>query len=108
MAGSQGISPKTARRKFAVNLLTLPMDDDDFVAALETEGCFSGDQKAVMKSKATEKGKASYFLDNIIDRSVDMNLKRLLKVMEEFDKKIDGPMNQLASEIKKAMELCKE
>ena len=68
-------------------LTTLPMNDAIFVARLEENNFFSGDQKSVMQSKQTQAEKADYFLDSIVKNNEDIVFPTLLDVMKNFGAK---------------------
>jgi len=84
-------------------LSSLPMDDDNFVAMLDKNNFFVGNNKATMKAKETEVNKASYFLEYIIERHVDAYFVRLLNVMEVYG----GDERSLAREIKEKLGISK-
>ena len=102
-----GMSAEKAFRKFQPDLLDLPMNVAKFVSKLESENFFAGNQKASMIAEKTEPDKALYFLDDVVKRNIDMYFERLLKVMNEYDKEIGGPMSKLALKIWAAMGKCK-
>ncbi|XP_065898770.1 basement membrane-specific heparan sulfate proteoglycan core protein-like isoform X3 [Dysidea avara] len=92
-----GASLAEALKEYQVRLVSsLPMDDLIFVAMLEKSNFFVGNHKATMQAKQTKVDKASYFLDYIVERHVDVYFIRLLNVMEVFG----GNGQSLAREIK--------
>ena len=102
------MTPEEALRKFGGDLLELKMDDPQFVRALEREGFFPGTVKARMAAKSTQDEKADFFLDTVIKPDVNAKLPKLLNVMENYDKHLNGDMYKLAQKIRKAMGLSKE
>ena len=82
-------------------LLKLPMQDSTFIAKLNTQNLLPGDTGSKIEGQSNSTDKASYFLKNIIEPSVDIDkgdsFNRLLIVMEEcgYDH-----IKHLASEIR--------
>ena len=73
---------------YAKLVKTLPMNDVSFVAELYSRDLLPGDAKDEVKSKATRASKAAYFLDNVIEPSLENtfgNFNKLLKVMEDSE-----------------------
>jgi len=72
------------------------MEDPLFVVLLKQNDFFCGNQEAVMKAQPTPVDKAQYFLDEIVERDIDMYFIKLLSVMEVYGE----PIATLASKIK--------
>ena len=77
------------------------MNDAVFVALLKKNEFFSGNQKAAMQAQCTEVEKAQYFLDEIVERDINMFFVKLLSVMEVYGE----PIATLASKIKERIGL---
>ena len=103
-----GMTPEKALRKFGGDLLELKMNDPKFVRTLEGEDFFAGTEKERMLAKPTQADRADFFLDDVIKPGVEAQLPKLLNVMENYDKELDGDMYKLAQKIKKAMGLSKD
>ncbi|XP_065896401.1 uncharacterized protein [Dysidea avara] len=80
----------------------LPLDDAVFRSKLDDAGLFYGDLKEEVKAKPTAAQKAEHFLDHGIKSDAD-NIRRLLKVMEEFN---NSSVKSLAREIKVDIDKC--
>jgi len=76
---------------------TLPMMDTIFIASVNNFFC--GDQKKAMEARNTSADRASYFLDNIIESSLEMYFEKLLDAMEVYE----GPAGKLAIKIKRTI-----
>ena len=84
------------------------MADAIFLSLLQVKGLFPGDLKEQVQVLGTKADKASYFL-NTIKRYLDAGytspfMKLLLVMSDEVDMK-NGPLKQLASEIKQELSL---
>ena len=82
-------------------LLKLPMQDNTFIAKLNTQNLLPGDTGSKIEGQSNSSDKASYFLKTIIEPSIDIdkgdNFNKLLFVMEECDY---SHIKHLASEIR--------
>ena len=82
-------------------LLKLPMQDNTFIAKLNTQNLLPGDTGSKIEGETNPSAKASYFLKHIIEPSIGIDegnsFKRLLSVMEECDY---DHIKHLASEIR--------
>jgi len=78
----------------------LPMDDVLFRSELYSSKLLPGNLKDELKSKPTKADKAEHFLDIIIKKS-EVNFKKLIAVMQEFDNQM---LQKIANEIRKEME----
>jgi len=90
--------------KFTYKLLvSLPMDDNIFVARLLQSGLLPGDTKTKMRSLSTTTEKVDYFIDNVILPNVAANgtaLQDLILVIENGNYYF---MNKLLSDIKDSL-----
>ena len=90
---------------YSEKLLYLPMNDNTFIAKLNTQNLLPGDTESKIEGKSTPIDKASYFLNNIIKPSIDLDngdcFNKLLSVMEQCGYDY---IKQLASEIRSAIE----
>ena len=86
------------------------MDDVVFMKLLENQYLFSGDLKEQVQARATRKEKVAYFLDNAIERPLNIDnfepLCKLLTVMTDETHLKDVSLKQLATKIE--VELNKE
>ena len=92
--------------KFYPNLVAvLPMDDATFMAQLYSNNLLPGDGKAKVEAQQTRADKASYFLDNyvekgfVVDDSTNPTFYSLLSVMQSND---DPLLKSVAGTIKKS------
>ena len=78
---------KKAYNEYAEKLLKLPMQDTTFIAKLASKNLLPGDTKSQVKAQSTPVNKASYFLNNIIEPSIDIgdnsSFNKLLLVMDK-------------------------
>ena len=86
------------------------MQDVGFLELLNNQNLFSGDLKEQVQAKTTRMEKAIWFVDNAIDRPLDINnfepFCKLLTVMADEKHLRNNPLKQLAAEIEQ--ELGKE
>jgi len=81
------------------------MEDNTFIAKLISEDLLPGDTKSKIESQSISADKASYFLTNVIKRSIEIgnidSFNKLISVMEHCDFKY---LNGLALEIKSTID----
>ena len=95
-------SPSQVFKEYQVKLLQiLPMDDAVFKSLLIQNNFFYGNRKATLMAQSTRAGKASYFLNSIIEHHIEAYFETLLNVMEAFG----DPTTTLAQEIKEKIGL---
>lgn len=92
---------KEAFKEFNPKLVTcLPLKDSHFIAELTKQDVFYGNLKEVVKAASTQSDAAAHFLDELIERSLNIgnreSFDKLLLVMEKFS----STLNTLAKEIK--------
>jgi len=90
--------------KFNPNLVnSLPMKDAMFMSKMVQKGLFVGNIKANVKAQPTDADAAEYFLDNVIERSLNNDntelFVKLLEVMEGFSPQL----RTLAGNIRKEL-----
>ena len=81
------------------------MDDAIFKAKLKAANLLPSNLKAEIQAKSTSVDKADYFLDHVINPTLQYNkdnLHKLIKVMQESD---DKALNTLAGDIKDKLNL---
>ena len=103
MAGN--MSSADAVKKFGVRLLKeLPLDEDIFLEMVNDAGLLSLGYKASIKAKGTRAEKVAFFKDNILEPGPDIQLPKLLDVIDDSD---DSTAKNLAKDIRKATGLKK-
>ena len=79
------------------------MDDAVFIAMLEEQYLFTCDLRERVMAKTTRRERALYFLENTIERSLNINifepLHKLLTVMTDKTRFKYSPLEKLATEI---------
>ena len=84
------------------------MDDAVFLELLKDHNLFSGDLKGQVQARATKMEKAVWFLDNAIDRPLDINdfepLCKLITAMTDEIYLNNNSLRQLASKIEQELE----
>jgi len=94
------VSMKQVLRENLYDLVnSLPMSDSCFLAMLDNNISFVGDQKATMLAKDTDCDKASYFLDKIILPGIDTNFIKLLSVMEAYGDTVEILARKIKEEL---------
>ena len=88
----------------------LPMDDAHFISKLSSEQLLPGDTGEKIESKATQTGKALYFLSHVIKPALDIkkneNFQKLLSIMQDCGyNHVESLSFEIKSEIDKANEM---
>ena len=98
------MNPKDVYTDFIVELTQqLKMKDSLFIALLTKHRLFFGELKAKVREQSTEAEASSLFLQEAIERPLEMNdvdpFMKLLSSMEEFG----GPLEKLSTDMRKRL-----